>query len=121
MQPEVQAVAEAVTAAWDGEDMEAAAALLRLADQLHARAVGFIGDVERDPAAEIVGLGVEGSLREDAHRTGPEARLLVAAAERLVWLPTVARLLEAGRVSWVYGPRGGRPDPPSDGRAVGVG
>ena len=80
--------------------MEQIAELLVEADQLHARAVALIGEVERDPAAEVVGLGVEGSLREDAHRTGPEARLLVAASERLVWLPTVARLLETGTVSW---------------------
>ena len=100
VQPEARAVADAVTAAWDGEDIDAAAALLRLADRLHARAVGLIGDVEHDPAAEVVGLGVEGCVREDAHRTGSEARLLVAASERLVWLPTIARLLEAGAVSW---------------------
>ena len=74
--------------------------LLVEADRLHARAVALIGDVERDPAAEVVGLGVEGLVREDANRTGPEARLLVAASERLVWLPTIAGLLAEGAVSW---------------------
>ena len=80
--------------------LEAAAQLLVEADRLHARAVALVGEVERDPAAEVVGLGVEGCLREDANRTAPEARLLVAAAERLVWLPTVGRLLNEGAVSW---------------------
>ena len=84
----------------DEGQVEQVAELLVEADRLHARAVALIGEVERDPAAEVVGLGVEGSLREDAHRTGPEARLLVAAAERLVWLPTIAGLLAEGAVSW---------------------
>ena len=80
--------------------VEALAELLCEADRLHARAVAMIADLEIDPAAEAVGLGVEGCVREDAHRTGSEARLLVAAAERLVWLPTVAGLLAEGAVSW---------------------
>ena len=80
--------------------MEQIAELLCEADRLHARAVVMIADLETDPAAEAVGLGVEGLLREDAHRTGQEARLLVVAAERLAWLPTIAWLLAAGQVSW---------------------
>ena len=80
--------------------VEALAELLCEADRLHARAVTMIADLETDPAAEAVGLGSEGLLREDAHRTGSEARLLVAASERLAWLPTLAALLAEGAVSW---------------------
>ena len=96
---DVLVLADAVTAKSVGQ-VDAAAGLLRAADRLHALAIARLTDADDDPAARAVGLGVEGLLREDAHRTGPEARLLVAASERLVWLPTIADLLAQGAVSW---------------------
>ena len=96
---DVLVLAAAVTARSVGQ-VDAAAALLRAADRLHALAIARLTDADEDPAARAVGLGVEGCVREDAHRTGPEARLLVAASERLQWLPTIAELLARGAVSW---------------------
>ena len=53
-----------------------------------------------DPREASAGLGVAGYLRLFGGRTGGDAGMLCAAAERLVHLPTVARLFREGAVSW---------------------
>ena len=79
--------------------LDAAAELLRLCDRIHAEVVDLIANAEADPN-QSVGLGVESALRLLAGRTGGDAKLLAAAADRLRFMPTVAGLLRDGVMSW---------------------
>jgi hypothetical protein len=76
-------------------------ATLRLADRMHALAVGMLramaasGDVERE-----TGLPIEMALRLEGRRAHWDARELITAAEQLARMPETGSALSDGTLSW---------------------
>lgn len=82
------------------EDLEAVAALLAHADRCIAAIVLWMVRQTRSGVIAAAGLTTDSWLRAVAGRTGADAGMLAAAAERLADMPAVLAAFARGAVSW---------------------
>jgi hypothetical protein len=83
-----------------GDGLDAAATLLGVIDRLTAAVIGVLQASDHRRVITDRGLTRDGWLRAVAGRTGADAGMLLAAAERLVDMPAVTAWFSTGVLSW---------------------
>jgi hypothetical protein len=83
-----------------GDGLDAAATLLGVIDRLTAAVIGVLQASDHRRVITERGLTRDGWLRAVAGRTGVDAGMLLAAAERLVDMPAVTAWFSTGVLSW---------------------
>ncbi|MBW3604433.1 MAG: HNH endonuclease [Actinobacteria bacterium] len=84
----------------DADGLDAAATLLQAMDRLIAVVIGVLQAADHDEVIATHGLTRDSWLRAVAGRTGADAGMLLAAAERLAEMPAVSTWFRHGVLSW---------------------